>query len=291
MRLTSEDMYLDLLHTLMTEAIKGQEVREDRTKTGTYSRFGDQLRFNLEEGFPLLTTKKVFWKGVAEELFWFLRGETNISSLQEKGVHIWDEWATEEGDLGPVYGAMWRSWPTSDSNPWSNVDQLMDTLVEIINNPTSRRLVVSGWNPAYLPDSSMSPKENAKHGKQALPPCHCLFQFYVKDGKLSCHLYQRSADIFLGVPFNIASYALLTHIVANIANLEVGEFIVTFGDIHLYSNHVEAATEQLKRTPKDYPVLKIKRKLTLRDINTLSMDDLELSGYDPYPPIKAEVSV
>ncbi|MDA0375775.1 MAG: thymidylate synthase [bacterium] len=269
--------YLKLLKSVMDSG----SSKDDRTGTGTVSIFGAQMRFNLAEGFPLLTTKKVHMRSIVHELLWFLKGDTNIKYLQDNGVKIWDEWATEEGDLGPVYGKQWRD--------FSGVDQMSWVIDEIKRNPTSRRLIVSAWNPSVLPDISMSPNANAAAGKMALPPCHCLFQFYVLDGKLSCQLYQRSADIFLGVPFNIASYALLTHMMAQVCGLEVGDFVHTFGDLHLYSNHMQQALTQLDREPKALPTLKLNPDIT--DLFAFRFDDIEVVNYDPHPGIKAPIAV
>lgn len=261
--------YLDLMrHVRDTGAIKG-----DRTGTGTVSVFGYQMRFDLAEGFPMVTTKKLHLKSIIHELLWFLAGDTNVKYLRDNGVKIWDAWADEAGDLGPVYGHQWRSWPTPNGG---TVDQI-SALVEMIKtNPNSRRLIVSAWNVADV-------------DHMALPPCHCLFQFYVADGKLSCQLYQRSADIFLGVPFNIASYALLTQMLAQVCGLEAGEFIHTFGDAHLYSNHLEQVDEQLSRDPKPLPVMKINPNIT--DIFDFTYDDFELVGYDSHPHIAGKVAV
>ncbi|WP_037500781.1 thymidylate synthase [Sphingomonas jaspsi] len=264
---------------LLLRVLRDGEKRTDRTGVGTRALFGAQMRFDLQQGFPLLTTKRVFWKGVVEELLWFLRGETNVRSLQEAGVHIWDEWADENGELGPVYGAQWRSWPAGPIGFCDDgvIDQIDDVIISLVENPDSRRHIVTAWNPAQVDE-------------MALPPCHCLFQFDVtNDGKLNCQLYQRSADMFLGVPFNIASYALLTHIIADQVGLRVGEFIWTGGNVHLYNNHVEQAVEQLARTPRLSPYLKIRE--TVNEVHTYSFEDFELIGYDPHPPIKAEVAV
>lgn len=261
--------YLDLVrHVMETGADKS-----DRTGTGTRSVFGYQMRFDLQEGFPLLTTKKLHIKSIVYELLWFLRGDTNVRWLQERGVRIWDEWADENGDLGPVYGSQWRSWPAPDGR---HIDQISNLVEQIRTRPDSRRHIVSAWNPAEVDE-------------MALPPCHCLFQFYVAEGKLSCQLYQRSADIFLGVPFNIASYALLTHMIAEVTGLEAGDFVHTFGDAHIYSNHFEQVRLQLTREPRPLPRLTIKAK---RDsVFDFAFEDFEIGGYDPHPHIKGEVAV
>ena len=261
--------YLDLLQKLLDE---GQE-RPDRTGTGTLGLFGHQMRFDLSEGFPVLTTKKLHLRSIIHELLWFLKGDTNIAYLKENGVRIWDEWADENGDLGPVYGYQWRSWP----NPaGGSTDQIVQLIDRIKNNPHSRRHVVSAWNPSFIDD-------------MALPPCHCLFQFHVQDGRLNCQLYQRSADTFLGVPFNISSYALLTMMVAQVCDLEPGDFVHTFGDVHLYLNHVDQAHEQLSREPRTLPTMRINPDV--KDLFAFSGDDFELMNYDPHPHIKAAVSV
>ncbi|MAD89861.1 MAG: thymidylate synthase [Pseudoalteromonas sp.] len=274
--------YLELMRHVKEHGTK----KEDRTGTGTISVFGYQMRFNLQEGFPLVTTKKCHLRSIIHELLWFLNGETNIQYLKDNGVSIWDGWATEEGELGPVYGAQWRSWTGPNGEV---VDQIKELIEQIKTNPDSRRLIVSAWNPALLPDTQYSPSENAAMGKQALPPCHTLFQFYVLDGKLSCQLYQRSADIFLGVPFNIASYALLTMMIAQVCDLEVGDFIHTFGDAHLYLNHLEQVDEQLSRTPFPKPTMKINPEV--KDIFGFKFDDFELVDYQAHPHIKAPVSI
>ena len=261
--------YLDLMQHVLNHGVD----KGDRTGTGTRSIFGYQMRFNLADGFPVLTTKKLHLRSIIYELLWFLRGDTNIEYLHEHNVSIWDEWADENGDLGPVYGYQWRSWPAPDGR---HIDQISGLLEQIKTNPDSRRLIVSAWNPALVDE-------------MALPPCHALFQFYVVNGKLSCQLYQRSADIFLGVPFNIASYALLTMMIAQVCNLQAGEFIHTFGDAHLYSNHFEQAKLQLSRTPKKLPAMKINPKVT--DLFAFQFEDFELTGYDPDPHIKAPVAV
>lgn len=259
--------------------------KKDRTGTGTYSLFGRQIRFDLSKGFPLLTTKRVHFPSVMHELLWFLRGDTNIRYLSENDVKIWNAWATEEGDLGPIYGAQWRSW---DNGAGGTIDQIKEVLHQISHDPDSRRLVVSAWNPADLPDGNLSPQDNARIGKMALAPCHCLFQFYVQDGRLSCQLYQRSADIFLGVPFNIASYALLTHMVAQQLGLRVGEFVHTFGDVHLYLNHRKQADEQLSREPRPFPKLRLAKA---DSIFTYEARDILVEDYDPHPAIKAPIAV
>jgi thymidylate synthase len=261
--------YLNLLdHILKNGTPKG-----DRTGTGTLSTFGYQMRFDLSEGFPVLTTKKLHLRSIIHELLWFLKGDTNIQYLKDNGVRIWDEWADEEGNLGPVYGYQWRSWPNPDG---SSVDQISKVIASIKNNPNSRRHIVSAWNPSFVDE-------------MALPPCHTMFQFYVADGKLSCQLYQRSADTFLGVPFNIASYALLTLMVAQVCDLEPGEFIHSFGDVHLYNDHLEQAKLQLTRTPGKLPTLKINPEV--KDIFAFKFEDFELLDYHPQPHIKAKVSV
>lgn len=277
--------YLELLREIRDTGMD----KGDRTGTGTRSVFGRQLRFDLSEGFPLLTTKKVHLKSVILELLWFLDGNTNNNWLAERGVRIWNEWALEDGDLGPIYGKQWRSWSCPDG---STIDQISDLVEQIKTKPNSRRLIVSGWNPADLPDEGKPPHENVENGKAALPPCHTLFQFYVADNKLSCQLYQRSADYVLGVPFNIASYALLTHMLAQQCDLEVGDFVHTFGDVHIYHDHLNDPTiveEQLSRVPKQLPQLQIKRKPA--SIFDYELEDFELQGYDPAPAIKATVSV
>ncbi|WP_426415009.1 thymidylate synthase [Aestuariirhabdus sp. LZHN29] len=274
--------YLDLMRTVK----EGGVFKGDRTGTGTYSIFGHQMRFDLAKGFPMVTTKRCHLKSIVHELLWFLAGDTNIDYLQRNGVSIWNEWATEEGELGPVYGKQWRSWEGPNGEV---VDQISELVKEIQQNPTSRRLVISAWNPVVLPDVSLSPRENAAQGKQALPPCHCLFQFYVSEGKLSCQLYQRSADIFLGVPFNIASYSLLTLMLAQVCGLEPGEFIHTFGDAHLYSNHMEQVDLQLSREPLPLPTLRINPEV--KDLFAFGFDDFELLNYECYPHIKAPVAI
>ncbi|WP_432712835.1 thymidylate synthase [Pedobacter sp.] len=261
--------YLDLMQLVLDQGAQ----KHDRTGTGTVSIFGHQMRFNLQEGFPLITTKKLHLKSIIHELIWFLSGDTNIKYLRDNKVKIWDEWADENGDLGPVYGAQWRSWPTPNGG---HIDQISKVIETIKNNPDSRRIIVSAWNVAEIDN-------------MALPPCHAFFQFYVADGKLSCQLYQRSADIFLGVPFNIASYALLTMMVAQVCNLEYGDFIHTLGDAHLYNNHIDQAKLQLSRTPKNLPLMKINP--AVKDIFGFSIDDFTLENYDPHPHIKGAVAI
>ena len=281
-RIITMQQYLDLLRYVKEHGI----FKSDRTGTGTYSVFGHQMRFDLAEGFPLVTTKKCHLRSIIHELLWFLKGDTNIGYLKENGVRIWDEWATESGDLGPVYGKQWRSWEGPNGEV---VDQIQWLLNEIKTNPDSRRLVISAWNPVVLPDVQYSPKRNAEMGRQALPPCHCLFQFYVLDGKLSCQLYQRSADMFLGVPFNIASYSLLTMMISQVCGLEPGDFVHSFGDVHIYSNHLEQVEEQLSRKPFPSPTMKLNP--AIKDLFGFTIDDFELMDYQAHPPIKAAVAV
>ena len=276
--------YLDLMQDVVDNGFD----KGDRTGVGTRSVFGRQIRFNLQAGFPLVTTKKVHLRSIIYELLWFLRGSTDNSWLQERKVSIWNEWALENGDLGPIYGKQWRSWQCPNGEV---VDQISEVIEQIRTKPNSRRLIVSAWNPAELPDESIGPQDNVREGRMALAPCHCLFQFYVADGKLSCQLYQRSADLFLGVPFNIASYALLTHMIAQQCDLDVGEFVHTFGDCHLYQNHLtdDIVFEQLKREPRALPKLVIKRKPA--SIFEYELEDFEFEGYDPYPGIKAPIAI
>jgi thymidylate synthase len=274
--------YLELLeHVRRNGVYKG-----DRTGTGTWSLFGHQMRFDLARGFPLVTTKKIHLKSVIHELLWFLRGETNTGYLRDHGVSIWDEWADENGDLGPVYGYQWRSWPAPDGR---RIDQIGQVLRQLRETPDSRRIIVSAWNPADLPDETVPPQANVAAGRMALAPCHTFFQFYVCDGRLSCQLYQRSADVFLGVPFNIASYALLTMMIAQVCELTAGDFVHTLGDVHLYSNHVEQADEQLSRTPFALPTIELNPAVV--DLFAFTYDDFTLRDYDHHPHIKAPVAV
>ena len=272
--------------SLMRQVLERGNRREDRTGTGTLGLFGHQMRFDLADGFPLVTTKKLHIRSIIVELLWFLRGETNTRFLKDNGVSIWDEWATEQGELGPVYGAQWRSWPAPDGG---SLDQISQLVAQIRNNPWSRRLLVSAWNVAALPDESVPPAENAANGRMALAPCHVMFQFYVADGRLSCQLYQRSADIFLGLPFNIASYALLTQMVAQVCGLEPGEFVHTLGDAHLYLNHLDQAREQLARKPLPLPRMTLNPGVT--SLFDFSYDDFELTGYRPRPHIAGKVAI
>ncbi len=274
--------YLDLL----------QRVREfgdpkgDRTGTGTRSLFGHQMRFDLRHGFPLVTTKRIHLKSVIHELLWFLRGDTNVGYLQRNGVSIWNAWADAQGELGPIYGYQWRSWPSPTGH---HIDQIRLVVEQIRRNPDSRRLIVSAWNPADLPDESVSPQDNVAAGRMALAPCHAFFQFYVCDGRLSCQLYQRSADVFLGVPFNIASYALLTMMIAQSCELELGDFVHTLGDAHLYNNHLDQADQQLGRTPFDLPRLELNPQV--KDLFKFCYEDFSLIGYQSHPHIKAPIAV
>lgn len=274
--------YLDLMRHVRDSGV----TKSDRTGTGTKSVFGYQMRFDLAKGFPLVTTKKCHLKSIIHELLWFLQGDTNIAYLKQNGVRIWDDWADENGDLGPVYGAQWRSWPKVDGG---TIDQISDVIEQIKTKPDSRRLIVSAWNPTYLPEEGQQPSQNAAEGKMALPPCHTLFQFYVLEGKLSCQLYQRSADILLGVPFNIASYALLTMMVAQVTGLELGEFVHTLGDAHLYLNHLEQVDLQLTREPFASPAMHINPAVS--NIFDFTFDDFELRGYECHPAIKAPIAV
>ena len=271
--------YLDLVN----HVLKSGNEKSDRTGTGTKSVFGYQMRFDLSEGFPMVTTKKLHLKSIVYELLWFLKGDTNIKYLNENGVKIWDEWADSNGDLGPVYGFQWRNWNNN------GIDQIVDVIEALKSNPNSRRMLVTAWNPGVLPNTNKSFEENVANGKAALPPCHAFFQFYVHNNKLSCQLYQRSADIFLGVPFNIASYALLTEMIAHVCGYESGDFIHTFGDAHIYNNHIDQLNLQSSREIRKLPILKIKRKVT--DIFDFKFEDFEILNYNPHPHIKGKVAV
>ena len=270
-------------HDLMRHVLENGCQKGDRTGTGTKSVFGYQMRFDLNEGFPMVTTKKLHLKSIIYELLWFLKGDTNINYLNENGVKIWDEWADENGDLGPVYGHQWRNWNNEE------IDQIKELIETLKNNPNSRRMLVSAWNPSVLPDTSKSFTDNVANGKAALPPCHAFFQFYVADGKLSCQLYQRSADIFLGVPFNIASYALFTMMIAQVCNLKLGEFIHTFGDAHIYNNHFEQVELQLSREIRPLPKMILNPEV--KNIFDFTFEDFTLVDYDPHPHIKGAVAV
>ncbi len=276
------EQYLDLMRRVREQGTQ----KGDRTGTGTRSVFGHQMRFDLSKGFPLVTTKKIHLPSVIHELLWFLQGETNTHYLTENGVRIWNEWATEEGSLGPVYGAQWRSWPTPDGR---YIDQIKEVIELLKTKPNSRRIIVSAWNVAELPDESISPQANVEQGRMALAPCHAFFQFYVADGKLSCQLYQRSADIFLGVPFNIASYALLTMMMAQVTGLKLGDFIWTGGDCHIYSNHEEQTLEQLSRQPRALPKMKMDPSVT--NLFDFRFEHFTLEDYDPHPHIAGKVAV
>ena len=271
--------YLDLVKHVLDNG----ELKEDRTGTGTKSVFGYQMRFNLDDGFPMVTTKKLHLKSIIYELLWFLKGDTNIKYLQENGVKIWDAWADSNGDLGPVYGFQWRNWNND------GIDQISNLINDLKNNPSSRRHLISAWNPSVLPDTSKSFEANVANGKAALPPCHAFFQFHVINGKLSCQLYQRSADIFLGVPFNIASYSLLTIMIAQVCDLKVGDFIHTFGDAHIYINHFDQMKLQLTREPRKLPTLKVNKKI--KSIFDFKFEDFTLEDYNPHPHIKGKVAV
>ncbi|OIQ03912.1 MAG: thymidylate synthase [Zetaproteobacteria bacterium CG06_land_8_20_14_3_00_59_53] len=274
--------YLDLMRHVRDNGVQ----KGDRTGTGTKSVFGHQMRFDLSEGFPLVTTKKCHLKSIIHELLWFIKGDTNTAYLRDNGVKIWDEWATETGDLGPVYGYQWRNWPTPDGR---RVDQISELVEQIKTRPNSRRLIISAWNVSDLPDESISPQANVEQGKMALAPCHAFFQFYVADGKLSCQLYQRSADIFLGVPFNIASYALLTMMLAQVCNLQPGDFVHTFGDAHLYSNHSGQVETQLAREPFPLPTMHLNPAIT--SIFDFTFEDFELRDYQSHPGIRAPIAI
>ncbi|MBG42658.1 MAG: thymidylate synthase [Aequorivita sp.] len=270
-------------HDLLRHVMENGTVKQDRTGTGTKSVFGYQMRFDLSEGFPMVTTKKLHLKSIVYELLWFLNGDTNVKYLQENGVRIWNEWADENGDLGPVYGHQWRNWNSEE------IDQISDIVKTLKTNPDSRRMLVSAWNPSVLPDTSKSFAENVSNAKAALPPCHAFFQFYVADGKLSCQLYQRSADIFLGVPFNIASYALLTLMMAQVCGYQPGDFVHTFGDAHIYSNHFEQVELQLSRDPRALPKMLLNPEV--KDIFGFTFDDFTLVDYNPHPHIKGAVAI
>lgn len=270
-------------HDLLKHVIENGTEKQDRTGTGTKSVFGYQMRFDLSEGFPMVTTKKLHLKSIIYELLWFLNGDTNIKYLQENGVRIWNEWADENGDLGPVYGHQWRNWNSEE------IDQISEVVETLKKNPDSRRMLVSAWNPSVMPDTSKPFAENVANGKAALPPCHAFFQFYVADGKLSCQLYQRSADSFLGVPFNIASYALLTMMMAQVCGYEAGDFVHTFGDAHIYSNHYEQVALQLSREPRPLP--KMILNPDVKDIFSFTFDDFTLVDYNPHPHIKGAVAI
>lgn len=270
-------------HDLLKHVMENGSVKQDRTGTGTKSVFGYQMRFDLSEGFPMVTTKKLHLKSIIYELLWFLNGDTNVKYLQENGVRIWNEWADENGDLGPVYGHQWRNWNSEE------IDQISEIIKTLKTNPDSRRMLVSAWNPSVLPDTSKPFAENVANGKAALPPCHAFFQFYVANGKLSCQLYQRSADIFLGVPFNIASYALLTMMMAQVCGYQAGDFVHTFGDAHIYSNHFEQVELQLSRQPRPLPKMLLNPEV--KDIFGFTFDDFTLVDYNPHPHIKGAVAI
>ena len=271
--------YLDLVK----EVLENGNQKGDRTGTGTKSIFGHQLRFDLSKGFPMITTKKLHLKSIIHELLWFINGDTNISYLNENGVKIWNEWANKDGDLGPVYGYQWRNWNGDE------IDQIKDLISTLKSNPNSRRMLVSAWNPSVLPDTSKSFEENVADGKAALPPCHAFFQFYVNNGKLSCQLYQRSADVFLGVPFNIASYALFTMMIAQVCGYQAGDFVHTFGDAHIYNNHIEQVKLQLSRDTRQLPKMEINTEI--KSIFDFKFEDFKLVDYDPHPHIKGAVAI
>ena len=271
--------YLDLVK----EVLENGNQKGDRTGTGTKSIFGHQLRFDLSKGFPMITTKKLHLKSIIHELLWFINGDTNISYLNENGVKIWNEWANKDGDLGPVYGYQWRNWNGDE------IDQIKDLIITLKSNPNSRRMLVSAWNPSVLPDTSKSFEENVADGKAALPPCHAFFQFYVNNGKLSCQLYQRSADVFLGVPFNIASYALFTMMIAQVCGYQAGDFVHTFGDAHIYNNHIEQVKLQLSRDTRTLPKMEINPEI--KSIFDFKFEDFKLVDYDPHPHIKGAVAI
>jgi thymidylate synthase len=274
--------YLQLLQDILDQGAR----KDDRTGTGTISLFGYQMRFNLADGFPCVTTKKLHLRSIIHELLWFLKGDTNIAYLNENGVSIWDEWADEDGNLGPVYGAQWRNWITPDGR---HIDQLSQLLQDLRSRPDSRRHIITAWNPSVLPDETRSPQENARAGLQALPPCHMMFQFHIANGRLSCQMYQRSADVFLGVPFNIASYALLTMMIAQVLDLEPGDFIISLGDAHIYMNHLEQVRTQLARDPYPLPAMRINPEK--KDLFKFEYDDFDLQNYQCHAGIKAPISV
>lgn len=277
---------MKMYHDLLADVLENGVEKGDRTGTGTLSVFGRQFRHNLEDGFPLLTTKKLHFKSIINEMIWFLNGDTNTKWLKEHGVSIWDEWATEDGDLGPIYGKQWTAWPTQDGKTINQIDYVVNTLK---TNPNSRRILFHGWNVEYLPDESVSPQENARNGKMALPPCHLLYQFYVANNKLSAHLYIRSSDLLLGNPYNLAGVSFLTHMLAQQCDLGVGEVVVTMGDAHIYLNHIEQVKLQLTRDPRPLPKLQFKRKP--ESIYDYKFEDFEIVGYDPHPHIPAPVSI
>ncbi|NCT80946.1 thymidylate synthase [Pseudomonas stutzeri] len=277
---------MKMYHDLLADVLENGVEKGDRTGTGTLSVFGRQFRHNLEDGFPLLTTKKLHFKSIINEMIWFLNGDTNTKWLKEHGVSIWDEWATEDGDLGPIYGKQWTAWPTQDGKTINQIDYVVNTLK---TNPNSRRILFHGWNVEYLPDESVSPQENARNGKMALPPCHLLYQFYVANNKLSAHLYIRSSDLLLGNPYNLAGVSFLTHMLAQQCYLGVGEVVVTMGDAHIYLNHIEQVKLQLTREPRPLPKLVFKRKP--ESIYDYKFEDFEIVGYDPHPHISAPVSI
>jgi thymidylate synthase len=275
----TDKQYLELLNLIKEQGIH----KGDRTGTGTQSYFGHQMRFDLSEGFPILTTKKVYLPAIIHELLWLISGDTNIKYLQNNKVRIWNEWSDDNGDLGPVYGHQWRNWNSE------GIDQLQNAIDQIKNNPNGRRILVSAWNPSVMPDTSKSFSENVANGKAALPPCHAFFQFWVAEGKLSCQLYQRSADVFLGLPFNIASYALLTMMVAQVCDLKVGDFVHSLGDVHIYNNLTDQVDEQLSRKPRGLPTMNINPEI--KNIDDFTFDDFGLDGYDPHPAIKGKVAI
>lgn len=277
---------MKMYHDLLADVLENGVEKGDRTGTGTISVFGRQFRHNLEDGFPLLTTKKLHFKSIINEMIWFLNGDTNTKWLKENGVKIWDEWATEDGDLGPVYGKQWTAWPTQDGKTINQIDYVVNTLK---TNPNSRRILFHGWNVEYLPDESVSPQENARNGKMALPPCHLLYQFYVANNKLSTHLYIRSSDLLLGNPYNLAGASFLTHMLAQQCDMGVGEIVVTMGDAHIYLNHIDQVKLQLTREPRPLPKLVLKRKPA--SIYDYKFEDFEIEGYDPHPHISAPVSI